>query len=280
MAARRAVHHPFLARLWSLTSRHEPAEIRRHRDELLPGPVGARDRGGRRRGQQLRSLSRDGRRGRRGGAGAVSCANGHTRPPPAQIRIEVVDGVADALPAGDGWSDAASPGWSSARCPTSDARSPSGGACCVQAASCASTSTCAPTAPQWRSASAPWIASSGRVLSAAAPRRATLPPRWALLRKRPERLRPTRQPDPDTKLSRLTGPSPGRLTPTRRPITKQRGNFRPAQKGQLSTGLDMRRGLRSAMLLSPLSARRLRSRSSCSAELAHIVSRPQECRFC
>ncbi len=28
-----AVHHPLFARLWSLMSRHEPPEIRRHRDE-------------------------------------------------------------------------------------------------------------------------------------------------------------------------------------------------------------------------------------------------------
>ena len=32
-----AVHHPLFARLWAAMSRHEPAEIRRHRDELLLG---------------------------------------------------------------------------------------------------------------------------------------------------------------------------------------------------------------------------------------------------
>ena len=34
------VHHPIFARLWSLMSRHEPGEIRRHRDELLAGLSG------------------------------------------------------------------------------------------------------------------------------------------------------------------------------------------------------------------------------------------------
>jgi ubiquinone/menaquinone biosynthesis C-methylase UbiE len=35
-----AVHHPIFARLWSVMSRHEPPEIRRHRDELLAGLSG------------------------------------------------------------------------------------------------------------------------------------------------------------------------------------------------------------------------------------------------
>jgi SAM-dependent methyltransferase len=30
-----AIHHPIFARLWGVMSRHEPVEIRRHRDELL-----------------------------------------------------------------------------------------------------------------------------------------------------------------------------------------------------------------------------------------------------
>ena len=34
------VHHPVFARLWVLMSRHEPGEIRRHRDELLAGLSG------------------------------------------------------------------------------------------------------------------------------------------------------------------------------------------------------------------------------------------------
>ena len=35
-----AVHHPVFARLWSTMSRHEPADIRHHRDELLAGLSG------------------------------------------------------------------------------------------------------------------------------------------------------------------------------------------------------------------------------------------------
>jgi ubiquinone/menaquinone biosynthesis C-methylase UbiE len=102
-----AVHHPLFARLWSLMSRHEPPEIRRHRDELLAGLSG---------------------RVIEVGAGAGSNF-GHypatvdelvaVEPEPylrvrarnaaaaAPIRIEVIDGVADALPAGDASFDAA-----------------------------------------------------------------------------------------------------------------------------------------------------------------------------
>jgi ubiquinone/menaquinone biosynthesis C-methylase UbiE len=102
-----AVHHPLFARLWSLMSRHEPAEIRRHRDELLAGLSG-----------RVIEL----------GAGAGSNF-GHypatvdevvaVEPEPylreralaaavrAGVRIEVVDGVADELPAGDASFDAA-----------------------------------------------------------------------------------------------------------------------------------------------------------------------------
>jgi ubiquinone/menaquinone biosynthesis C-methylase UbiE len=35
-----AVHHPLFARLWSLMSRHEPPDIRHHRNELLAGLSG------------------------------------------------------------------------------------------------------------------------------------------------------------------------------------------------------------------------------------------------
>jgi ubiquinone/menaquinone biosynthesis C-methylase UbiE len=35
-----AVHHPAFARMWALLSRHEPEEMRRHRDELLSGLSG------------------------------------------------------------------------------------------------------------------------------------------------------------------------------------------------------------------------------------------------
>jgi len=35
-----AIRHPLFARLWSLMVRHEPPEIRQHRDELLAGLCG------------------------------------------------------------------------------------------------------------------------------------------------------------------------------------------------------------------------------------------------
>ena len=102
-----AVQHPIFARLWSVMSRHEPAEIRRHRDELLAGLSG-----------RVIEL----------GAGAGSNFAHYpaavtevvaVEPEPylreqaraaaarAGVRIEVVDGDADALPAEDGSFDAA-----------------------------------------------------------------------------------------------------------------------------------------------------------------------------
>jgi ubiquinone/menaquinone biosynthesis C-methylase UbiE len=102
-----AVHHPVFARLWSLMSRHEPAEIRRHRDELLAGLSG-----------RVIEL----------GAGAGSNFAHYpatvtevvaVEPEPylreraraaaarAGVRIEVVDGDADHLPASDASFDAA-----------------------------------------------------------------------------------------------------------------------------------------------------------------------------
>ncbi|MGO9900042.1 MAG: class I SAM-dependent methyltransferase [Solirubrobacteraceae bacterium] len=96
-----AVCHPVFARLWSLMSSHEPAEIRRKRDELLAGLSG-----------RVIEL----------GAGAGSNfahyptaveqvvavepepylrARARTAAASASVPIEVIDGVADRLPAGD-----------------------------------------------------------------------------------------------------------------------------------------------------------------------------------
>ena len=101
------VHHPLFARLWSVMSRHEPAEIRRHRDELLAGLSG---------------------RVIEVGAGAGSNFAHYpatvdevvaVEPEPylreqaraaaarADVRVDVVDGIADRLPAGDASCDSA-----------------------------------------------------------------------------------------------------------------------------------------------------------------------------
>ena len=95
------VHHPLFARLWSVMSRHEPAEIGRHRDEPLAGLSGRVLEVGAGAGSNfahypatvdevvavepepyLRERARD--------------AAGR-----ADVRIDVVDGSADRLPAGD-----------------------------------------------------------------------------------------------------------------------------------------------------------------------------------
>ncbi len=102
-----AIHHPLFARLWSVMSRHEPADIRRHRDELLSGLDG-----------RVIEL----------GAGTGSNFPHYpstvtevvaVEPEPylreqaqaaaqeAAIPITVLDGVADALPAEDASFDAA-----------------------------------------------------------------------------------------------------------------------------------------------------------------------------
>lgn len=105
--ARASKHHPLFARLWSVMTRHEPPEILGHRDELLSGLSG-----------RVLEL----------GAGAGT--NFAHYPPTVEhvlavepepylraraeeaatrteIEIEVVDGVADSLPAEDGSFDAA-----------------------------------------------------------------------------------------------------------------------------------------------------------------------------
>jgi ubiquinone/menaquinone biosynthesis C-methylase UbiE len=102
-----SVHHPLFARLWSVISRHEPEEVQRHREELLHGLAG-----------RVLEL----------GPGAGSNfphypATVHevvaVEPEPylreraqaaarrAGMRITVVDGVADRLPAPDASFDAA-----------------------------------------------------------------------------------------------------------------------------------------------------------------------------
>ena len=102
-----AVHHPLFARLWSLMSRHEPAEIRRHRDELLAGLSGRVIEVGAGAGSnfghypatvdEVIAVEPEPYLRERARAAAAE----------ASVRIEVVDGVADELPAGDASFDAA-----------------------------------------------------------------------------------------------------------------------------------------------------------------------------
>ena len=102
-----AVHHPVFARLWSLMSRHEPEEIRRHRDELLAGLSGRVIEIGAGTGSNFLHYP------------ATVDELVAVEPEPylrqcaqeaaakADVRIVVVDGVADHLPADDGSFDAA-----------------------------------------------------------------------------------------------------------------------------------------------------------------------------
>jgi ubiquinone/menaquinone biosynthesis C-methylase UbiE len=102
-----SVQHPVFARLWSLMSQHEPGEIRRHRDELLAGlsgrvievgagagsnfahyPVAVEDVVAVEPEPYLRKQAR------------AAAARAH-------LRIEVLDGVADQLPADDASFDGA-----------------------------------------------------------------------------------------------------------------------------------------------------------------------------
>lgn len=103
-----AVHHPVFARLWSLMSRHEPAEIRRHRDELLAGLTGRVIEVGAGAGsnfahypatvEEVVAVEPEPYLRERARAAAAARAD---------VRIEVLDGVADHLPVEDASFDAA-----------------------------------------------------------------------------------------------------------------------------------------------------------------------------
>ena len=96
-----AVHHPLFARLWSLMSRHEPADIRHHRDELLAGLSGRVIELGAGTGsnfahypptvEEVVAVEPEPYLRERARAAAAH----------ADVRITVLDGVADHLPADD-----------------------------------------------------------------------------------------------------------------------------------------------------------------------------------
>ena len=101
------VHHPVFARLWSLMSQHEPAEIRRHRDELLAGLSGRVIEVGAGAGsnfahypaavEEVVAVEPEPYLVKQARAAAAR----------ADARIEVLDGVADHLPVDDCSFDAA-----------------------------------------------------------------------------------------------------------------------------------------------------------------------------
>jgi ubiquinone/menaquinone biosynthesis C-methylase UbiE len=102
-----AVHHPVFARLWSLMSRHEPAQIRRHRDELLAGLSGRVIEVGAGAGsnfahypatvEEVVAVEPEPYLRQRARAAAAH----------VDVQIEVLDGVADRLPADAASCDAA-----------------------------------------------------------------------------------------------------------------------------------------------------------------------------
>lgn len=101
------VEHPLFARLWSLISRNEPANIRRHRDELLAGLSGRVIEVGAGSGSNFAHYP------------ATVDEVVAVEPEPylreqarkaaaeAEVRVQVVDGIADRLPVEDGSFDAA-----------------------------------------------------------------------------------------------------------------------------------------------------------------------------
>ena len=101
------VRHPVFARLWSTMSRHEPPAIRRHRDELLAGLAGRVIEVGAGTGsnfahypstvEEVVAVEPEPYLRERARAAAAR----------AEVRIEVLDGVADRLPVQDSSFDAA-----------------------------------------------------------------------------------------------------------------------------------------------------------------------------
>jgi ubiquinone/menaquinone biosynthesis C-methylase UbiE len=102
-----AVHHPVFARLWSLMSRHEPAEIRRHRDELLAGLSGRVIEVGAGVGSNFAHYPATVEEVVAVEPEPYLRERARTAADRADVRIEVLDGVADHLPADDALFDAA-----------------------------------------------------------------------------------------------------------------------------------------------------------------------------
>ena len=101
------VRHPVFARLWSLMSRHEPAEIRRHRDELLTGLAGRVIEVGAGAGSNFAHYPATVEQVVAVEPEPYLRERAHAAAARADVRIEVLDGVADHLPAEDASFDAA-----------------------------------------------------------------------------------------------------------------------------------------------------------------------------
>ena len=102
-----AIHHPIFARLWGVMSRHEPVEIRRHRDELLAGLTGRIIEVGAGTGSNFAHYPPDVEEVLAVEPEPYLRALAEKAAARAPVRVEVVDGVADELPAEDGSFDAA-----------------------------------------------------------------------------------------------------------------------------------------------------------------------------
>ena len=102
-----SAHHPVFARLWSLMSRHEPADIRRHRDELLAGLSGRVIEVGAGAGSNFAHYPATVEEVVAVEPEPYLRERARTAAARADIPIEVLEGVADQLPADDASFDAA-----------------------------------------------------------------------------------------------------------------------------------------------------------------------------
>lgn len=107
MPDRSAVHHPLFARLWSLMSRHEPANASRDRGKLLAGLSGRVIEIGAGTGSNFAHYPATVEYVIAVEPEPYLRERAHAAAAGAAVRIEVVDGVADRLPAEDASFDSA-----------------------------------------------------------------------------------------------------------------------------------------------------------------------------
>ncbi len=107
MLPRPAIRHPFFARLWSLMSRHEPQVIQRHRHELLADLSGRVIEVGAGTGSNFAHYPTTVDEVVAVEPEPYLRERARTAASRTKLRITVLDGVADHLPADDGSFDAA-----------------------------------------------------------------------------------------------------------------------------------------------------------------------------